>query len=293
MRKLLAALLLIAGIGPASAQFQAPIESGGGGGGCKTNCTFTTTTLSGVTTFPGGGGIDAAGEMGLVTAPVPGVGLTVHGQGVFDSQILGGNMASNGGAFYWVASSTMFAPVDGNIQLSNNAATTFGRLQLGGTTSSFPAIKRVAATLNFRLADDSADTSLTASTIVLSALAQTSAVQSGTVCYNTNGTVTYDASLGCLASLEELKDIKAPITDALTTVQKLDPFWFRWKQGSDMDEQPGLGAHQVESVDKRLVAYGPDGELRGVRYQEMTALLVAAIKEMNDCHLRVMGACWF
>lgn len=53
---------------------------------------------------------------------------------------------------------------DGILAVLNAAGTAFSRLQLGGTTSSFPAIKRNAAVLNFRLADDSADAAITAST---------------------------------------------------------------------------------------------------------------------------------
>jgi len=48
------------------------------------------------------------------------------------------------------------ASADGAFLLLNNAGTDFARLALGGTTSSFPAIKRNAAGLDFRVADDSA-----------------------------------------------------------------------------------------------------------------------------------------
>jgi hypothetical protein len=47
-----------------------------------------------------------------------------------------------------------------------NADCTF--FAMGGTTSSFPAIKRNAAALNFRLADDSADCDITAAALTLS-----------------------------------------------------------------------------------------------------------------------------
>lgn len=43
----------------------------------------------------------------------------------------------------------------GSITLENNAGTSFDRLMFGGTTSSFPAIKRSSTTLQARLADDS------------------------------------------------------------------------------------------------------------------------------------------
>ena len=44
---------------------------------------------------------------------------------------------------------------NGNIVLSNAAATDFGLLQFGGTTSSFPALKRSGTGIQVRLADDS------------------------------------------------------------------------------------------------------------------------------------------
>ena len=45
---------------------------------------------------------------------------------------------------------------DGVFQLSNNATTDFSRLQFGGTTSSFPSLKRNGTALETKLADDSA-----------------------------------------------------------------------------------------------------------------------------------------
>jgi hypothetical protein len=116
-------------------------------------------------------------------------------------------------------------------------------------------------------------------------MTQSAAVQSGTVCYSTSiGALTYDATLGCLSSLEEMKDIHGPITGALAEVEKMKPFWFtpiNRPAGSDLAEQPGFGAHQIETVDPRLVGYGEDGKLRGVRYMEMTAVLAAAIQELK------------
>jgi hypothetical protein len=50
----------------------------------------------------------------------------------------------------------MSSTADGNIYLTNNATTDFGRLQFGGTTNLFPALKRSTTYLQARLADDSA-----------------------------------------------------------------------------------------------------------------------------------------
>jgi hypothetical protein len=50
----------------------------------------------------------------------------------------------------------MISPSDGVLRLSNNAQDNFGRLQFGGTTSSFPSLKRNTTALETKLADDSA-----------------------------------------------------------------------------------------------------------------------------------------
>jgi hypothetical protein len=57
--------------------------------------------------------------------------------------------------FQWSGSSRIKNESDGIISLYNNAINGFTRLNLGGTTSSFPGIKRNGANLQARLADDS------------------------------------------------------------------------------------------------------------------------------------------
>jgi len=52
--------------------------------------------------------------------------------------------------------SVLFGGTNGNWRLTNNAGTDFDRLQFGGTTSSFPALKRNSTALETKLADDSA-----------------------------------------------------------------------------------------------------------------------------------------
>lgn len=73
-----------------------------------------------------------------------------------------GYRAAAGAFFFWNGRSALQSPSDGVITISNGAVTDFTRLQFGGTTASFPAIKRVTTALNFRLADDSGDAPITA-----------------------------------------------------------------------------------------------------------------------------------
>lgn len=87
-------------------------------------------------------------------APFQTANLTVNG----DSQVGSSN------AWFWSGRSVLRSPADGNIWLSNSAATGFGLLQFGGISSSFPAIKPSGAGLQVRLADDSGFTALQAST---------------------------------------------------------------------------------------------------------------------------------
>lgn len=158
---------------------------------------------------------------------------------------------------------------------ANNTANT---INIGGAGSSWVLVTGT-------------NTNTTANTIAhgvwnMPDIASTAAAQTGSVCRGTAGILTYDSSTTCLLSLEELKDKRGSITNALNIVNKLKPFWFTWKTDTpeyigDKREQPGLGAHQVESVDTRLAGYGGDGKLHGVRYQELTAVLVAAVQEQQ------------
>lgn len=65
----------------------------------------------------------------------------------------------------WTGRGGLSAPGDGITTLLDNAGTSYGRLQFGGTTSAFPALKRSTTTLQSRLADDSGDANLQAGRI--------------------------------------------------------------------------------------------------------------------------------
>ncbi len=86
--------------------------------------------------------------------------------------------AGGSGYFVLTGKSAISSSFDGNILLQNNALTGFDRLQFGGTTSSFPALKRSSAILQARLADDSAFAEIDAS-IFLANSGSTGAALSG------------------------------------------------------------------------------------------------------------------
>lgn len=98
--------------------------------------------------------------------------LQIGGVSKFSVNKNGGAIGSGAATFsnfIFSSSTRMFAPSDGYLRLTNFAQTDFGLLQFGGTSSSFPALKRSGANFNLRLADDSANTDLYLSDIIMDA----------------------------------------------------------------------------------------------------------------------------
>jgi len=60
-----------------------------------------------------------------------------------------------GGTYNGTTMATLFSPSDGVLRLTDSSVTSFNRVCWGGTTSSFPSIKRSTTLLQARLADDS------------------------------------------------------------------------------------------------------------------------------------------
>lgn len=125
-----------------------------------------------------------------------------------------------------------------------------------------------------------------AGTLAITGMTQTSAAQSGTVCYNSGtGAVTYDATLGCLASTLEAKNdwLDMVPEQALAIVKQLRPGTYTYKLGLGLPDGPqvGFAAEQVAEIDPRLVGYRPDGTLGGVRYQQASALYAGAITALE------------
>ncbi len=72
------------------------------------------------------------------------------------ADVAAGNLiATETGVHRWTNRTVLTAPADGRLLVRNNALNDFALLQLGGVTSSYPALKRSIAELQIRLADDS------------------------------------------------------------------------------------------------------------------------------------------
>lgn len=132
-------------------------------------------------------------------AGVAGAYITSSFDAVISGQILASSNLRIGssGVFYWTNSSVLYAPSNGVVLLSNYLQNDFNRLQFGGTTSSFPSLKRSSAILQARLADDSAFTDIQVSSIITK---QTTPAASTDAC--TAGSLWADATYiyACTAS---------------------------------------------------------------------------------------------
>ncbi len=114
-------------------------------------------------------GTGAARPIEFVTGGVARMSIGAAG-GVIVEANLGIEFASN---------ARIASQASGNIRLSNNSATDFNRLQLGGTTSAFPAIKRNGTGIDIKLADDSAFAPLTAASLSVGSATITTAIGIG------------------------------------------------------------------------------------------------------------------
>lgn len=93
------------------------------------------------------------------------------------------------------------------------------------------------------------------------------------LCADLNGTIVF-----CSSSLRFKKDIK-PYFGGLTLLNRLNPITYRWK--SDNIEDLGFGAEDVFEVEPLLVTYNAQGDIQGVKYERISAVLVNAVKEQQ------------
>jgi len=101
---------------------------------------------------------------------VAGTGELTARSAVFTSDLIAGINAKLG----WTGRGYLTAFSDGIFTLYNNAGDNFIRLQFGGNTSAYPALKRNAATIEFVKADESGYASIKANIGVFSTLQVTS-----------------------------------------------------------------------------------------------------------------------
>lgn len=223
---------------------------------------------------------------------------------------------ANASNINWSGKGILYSPAVGDIQLGNpNAASPVNQtlstqgsrggtdtnvaggnlviqagLGTGSATGSTLILQTPHATTTGTTAQ-SANTqiSLGDNTVAMPNLGSSSAATTGTVCWTTGtGNLNVDTTTTCLLSDGRLKENIRPLESGLEEVMSLRPVSYDVKASVDpvlhgLGRQVGLVAQDVIKVDPRLVSLykvGPDtGTPNGVRYEQLTAVLIKAIQE--------------
>lgn len=102
---------------------------------------------------------------------------------------------------------------------------------------------------------------------------------SGTVPRSLVGTS--DGTLTTSSSDLRLKENITAIENALQKTLALRGVTFNWKNDQDQEDRIGVIAQEVEKIIPELVFTNEVDGYKGVRYQELSALLIEAIKEQQ------------
>jgi len=82
----------------------------------------------------------------------------------------------------------------------------------------------------------------------------------------------------CSSSLRYKTHVR-DFTSGLDIVSRLRPITFDWKDGSMRDV--GFAAEEVQKIAPLLTTYNKDGQVEGVKYGQLTTVLVNAVKEQQ------------
>ncbi|HEY6806237.1 MAG TPA: tail fiber domain-containing protein [Pyrinomonadaceae bacterium] len=83
----------------------------------------------------------------------------------------------------------------------------------------------------------------------------------------------------CSSSLRYKKDLQ-PFTRGLSLLNQLQPITFKWKASNHLDL--GFAAEDVARVEPLLAVHNDAGQIEGVKYDRITAVLVNAVKEQQE-----------
>ena len=94
--------------------------------------------------------------------------------------------------------------------------------------------------------------------------------------------ITSTGQLGVIASSERYKTAVAPMGSATGRLKELRPVTFRLKADSKAGRQYGLIAEEVAKVYPELVIRNESGQAEGVRYEELTPMLLNEVQRQQQ-----------
>jgi hypothetical protein len=159
-----------------------------------------------------------------------------------------------------------------------------------GAVVAFPSSDGVAFQVkNAALSSTYFSVNTSSGAVTMPGLSTSSSATTGAMCWTTvTGNINVDTTTTCLLSDGRLKMNVEPLDNALAEVLQLKPVSYDLKpevNPTHLGRQIGLIAQDVIKVDPRLAAVyqsGPDeGTPSGVRYEQLTAVLVKAIQQQQ------------
>jgi len=157
------------------------------------------------------------------------------------------------------------------------ASTTGGTLTLEGSTSGAAAL--TGGTTG--VLTSTAGIAFSSSSIVLSGLTNSTAAQTGTVCWASGG-LTYDNTSTCLVSSERFKHGITDLADAMAELDQMRPVSFLYNDAAANDDiHLGLLAEDVARIDPRLVVNDAEGKPLKIKYLDAIALLIKGFQEQQ------------
>lgn len=242
------------------------------GGDCVTSWSAVATNInaSNITS----GTLDNA-RLDVVPVSKGGTGLTSAG--------LSGNfLRSNGTGFTSAALEAGDVPdLSASYIRNQTGSTQSGGFNISGTGTAnvFNAATQFNLGGNLVLSSPSANTISvggSADTVLIPGRLQVNQLGGGGnthLCRNASNQVT-----DCSSSLRYKTNV-APFSLGLNLIRRLRPIRFEWKDGGMKDV--GFGAEEVAAVEPLLVSYSAGGQVEGVKYDRISAVLVNAVKEQQ------------
>lgn len=216
------------------------------------------------------------------------VGSTTPAAGAFTTLTSSG--ATSHSTTLAVGGTALNASPAAGLQFNGSSANFF--IRTNGAEAYFTGASNFFGCLNsgcvLNLTSGAASTALTLSgtgAVAMPGLASSSAATTGTLCWTTGtGNVNVDTTVACLASTIKVKRAIEPLNIGLNEVMLMRPVSYELKpefNPEHLGRQVGLIAEEVAKIDDRLIAVDDKGDPRGVRYMQMTAVLIKAIQEQQ------------
>jgi hypothetical protein len=248
-----------------------------------------TGSFAGTVTIAGGSPLSFSNCGGPCTV-TEGYGTTLNGDATHPVQVLGGALLvgiDSGGGSYTSGQAYIGG---GDVWVYNGSAYT--RIHHNASNG---YIDTNAGDLYLRPAGTGVlNTKITYSERFIDTAQFTVSANHGTVCWTgIGGGFNWDDWGRCI-SLRAKKTNIEDLTLGLDTLRQLTPRQYNWR--SDGRADFGFIAEEVEAINPILAEYGSEGELTGVHYLHMSAVVAQAAKELdvqvqlNDARLTVLEA---